>query len=788
MKKLLDKILYLFQFKKSNQIFSSNIFIIFLLVVIFMFFTNIDVVNAAKETSDIQETIGEFASIIVHFIVYLSWLVISMIGDLLGNDIIMHPVIEPILRLMWTVIRNFVNITFVGVLLYVAFRTIFDLQGGNDFLKTNLPRIALALVLVNFSFLGMKVLLDVSTVATNAAFSLGSLLEGGIQTNLTCSDSNQNCAKLIYSIKINSFKTGKNDYLLPICTDDNSTKACRKLSTQKSLNDMVFVIPVQEGSTTSDKKIEDTTMKEDTLYEYAKLNHLPNLPVSNQAKTWIKNWSGSCRTKDEKTGILKDKTNCSLEEYLKYRKKIASVEIRVQNFKNFGESSNRNLVAMIAQNLTPLERFMTRDSETQTIGQLILEILFSALMSIILLLAFIALFLVLIVRVAILWSAIILCPLVVFALFDILGSIKSKVSEFIGTVVHYAFIPAMFGVVLSLTFIIIGQLMYTETINLGGNEYILAESLLANSNNSLFNLLLMLLAIVLIWMAVFAALSVQFATWAIEPIKNNAQNFGKWLAELPLSMDLVPVATTTGGDTIDVDLKSLWKSMNPMNKVDTSGDKMRDIDRILAGRPQIKNDALSGLVKHKIDFPKEILDKIKNVPGGPGTSEALKILQKEFIEKHKNATELKKAFNDEKVDQHDRALALVELMNQHFDKELEGTSFINAVQHAKGLVGGLNRTTKLDIAINTDQKFFNQNLGETDVSNLQQALKNNEKKLNIMADQIGPNFLHDLTQNIKNAGLQQKYNTITKLIDGIKDNKDDKLKEAINKASNATKK
>ncbi len=71
----------------------------------------------------------------------------------------------PVLYFMWTIVRNFVNLFFILILLIIAFGTIFDNPRYNY--KELLPKLIIAALLINFSFLIGRVLIDVSNLLSS---------------------------------------------------------------------------------------------------------------------------------------------------------------------------------------------------------------------------------------------------------------------------------------------------------------------------------------------------------------------------------------------------------------------------------------------------------------------------------------------------------------------------------------------------------------------------------------------------------------------------------------------
>lgn len=131
-----------------------------------------------SETSEtVEQSIAKLLSIVMEFLNMLLWPFLIIIGDLMDTDLILGPGMEERLKGIWIPVRDLVNIAFAVVLLIVAFYNVLGLGGGEGdlALKTALPKIVLGLVLVNFTFIAGKVVLDLVNVATTAAFALPEL-------------------------------------------------------------------------------------------------------------------------------------------------------------------------------------------------------------------------------------------------------------------------------------------------------------------------------------------------------------------------------------------------------------------------------------------------------------------------------------------------------------------------------------------------------------------------------------------------------------------------------------
>ena len=138
-------------------------------------------VALAAETADkgeeVAQQLAKLLSIAMQFLNALLWPVLIIIGDLMKTDLILGPAMESTLKAIWVPVRDLVNIGFVVVLLAVAFYNVLGIGGGEGdlALKTALPKIIIGLVIVNFTFVAGKVVIDLTNVATTAVFALPEL-------------------------------------------------------------------------------------------------------------------------------------------------------------------------------------------------------------------------------------------------------------------------------------------------------------------------------------------------------------------------------------------------------------------------------------------------------------------------------------------------------------------------------------------------------------------------------------------------------------------------------------
>jgi len=126
-------------------------------------------VDSAKETLN---KIANYAAYLHRLFHPLVNFFAFKIGAFFTNDYIYEGAMGEMLKRIWVISRNLVNIFFVLILLGLAIKEIIPgLDEGGD-LKKNLVKFTLLLIAVNFSWLAMKVTLDAANIVTNVAFAI----------------------------------------------------------------------------------------------------------------------------------------------------------------------------------------------------------------------------------------------------------------------------------------------------------------------------------------------------------------------------------------------------------------------------------------------------------------------------------------------------------------------------------------------------------------------------------------------------------------------------------------
>lgn len=120
------------------------------------------------------QIVSGLATLFIKLIGGILYFVLKWMGPLMDNTFILDGDIGEKLRSVWVIIRNFVNIFFALALVIVALMSVvgYGDEGGNYALKKFIPKMALALIAVNFTFLACRIVLDINNVLTTAIFAI----------------------------------------------------------------------------------------------------------------------------------------------------------------------------------------------------------------------------------------------------------------------------------------------------------------------------------------------------------------------------------------------------------------------------------------------------------------------------------------------------------------------------------------------------------------------------------------------------------------------------------------
>ncbi len=550
---------FLYNILKNNK---KILLISICFLVILTLYPNICDAQSATGQSNFEDGIAKAVSYILKLISIFIWVILAFIGALMDNEFIIGKGIEPVLHQIWLVARNFVNVGFALALIAAAVYMVIKPggEGGVD-IKTQLPRFLLAMILVNFSWLGARLVLQTSSVLTSAVFAIPTSIE-------------TQAAKCTISIpqKDGTFKT------IPDTNCFNVRDIIIKPGEE---------INLKNGNPSVTKKVQGKTDSSDTDNSDSGLSTDTDSDVPGERRytiTWQK-----------------------------------ALSITLEELKSSASFNQNNAVMIMALNLGSIHNLPLVASKIGNKSALTINIIFSLIMIVIIVIPLIILFIVLIGRMVILWLTIAFMPLV-FLGWVIKGSFTSALFEGMPDVfeqfLNAAFIPVYVGFPLSIGFLMInaGIRLLPTLDKLPGGVNIKFDGGIAGMGDTRMILWYIATAGV-IWTSVSIASSKgpEFTQSTVSWIGDTAKSWGKWLATAPIKYaPIMPVYKGKDGKPSgNYSFANLFQLPDILrNKLESSdSSRAHDLAKRLTGDDNITN-------LHIPDRTKKELAKYMNNNGG----------------------------------------------------------------------------------------------------------------------------------------------------------------------------
>lgn len=355
-------------------------------------------VGEVLDNKDIIVMLSKVLSIVLSMISHLLWPLLMFAGGLMKSDFLYTGAIDLKLSEMWIQVRNLVNIAYVLLLLAVALYNVLGLGEtvGMLELKKALPKIILGLILVNFSYAGVKVVLDVINVGTTFAFSIG-------RTDARLTQATM--------LQVNAAEG-------PICDTLGTGALAKSIGTdaRKDARDRAIATQCSDKSGTE----KDTCIKGVDAVQAPK-----GKSAASETAMCIP---------DDKGGV---QINPKVKTYLK----------------NWNVDSSLMIIAIKFMNIQDLPKVSAQASKGG-IASLTINMLFSVVMFLIYAVSFITLVIVLFTRAAILWMIIIFSPVIVLNTTFPIPGVGGNTSKIIKTLIA----PMLIGFVLSIGFILLSTM------------------------------------------------------------------------------------------------------------------------------------------------------------------------------------------------------------------------------------------------------------------------------------------------------------------------------------------
>lgn len=442
-----------------------------------------DAVGAASR--GVGTVIAGVATLFIKLIGGILYFVLKWMGPLMDNTFILEGDIGEKIRAVWVIIRNFVNIFFALALVVVALLSVvgYGDEGGNYAMKKFIPRMALALIAVNFTFLACRLILDVNNVLTTAIFSIP-------QSVTTLAD-----------IGPSGF-SGKTIFTKFSCLDDeninDASKRAEALEKQHgaiaSLGGVCFA---QDPGTVSTEEL--LSRGQQLLQSQSIIGATGQPNVSNQQAI-----------------VPVDQSLFTKKDF---------IWVMASQFQGI---HNLNKVSVL---LDP------------TFSGLTVNALFSVVFAVIYATAYISMFIILIARMAVLWVTIMLSPLI--AINIVFPDLKFQDFDIKEKFLTHAFVPAKMAVPLALGYIMLSQMVLaveTDSAIFGQQKIDLAENGEFARGVSFTTLIYGAASVAVLWMGVFAASKGVIGEGLVSTFGDKIKGIGTAAAKWPLYFKTIPVA------------------------------------------------------------------------------------------------------------------------------------------------------------------------------------------------------------------------------------------------------
>lgn len=456
------------------------------------------------------------------------WPLLVMIGGLMDNSLLFGHGMGETLRDIWIPIRNLVNILFVIALVGIALYNVLGIgeEGGNYALKSILPKLIVGIILVNFSFLGIKVFLDSINLLTVSIFALPDQVSEGLGSLDTDKD----------VIKRMCVKTQGEE--LKILNESNGEKKLIARNAQRIL----------EGTSAEyGYKLKDVIKNVDHTYITA--SNLIDEKFFTQAKQTILSQQSAPPNGTKPADAAK--ANEALEkEFTSFR---ASVEKKLNNrfcvgFQ-LGEEGTKLLNRFNARsapmafilNMSNIVFYEDMGLSIDTFLKFSVSTIFSVILYVVYIASFLALFIVLLARLVVLWLAIALSPILVLGI--AVPAFKEKISgfgEITDQFIQNAIAPLGIAISMSVGWIMLKAIQATnfDSTSLFSSDLGLPVERLS----SLHDIIVATGTIAVVWLGVFTAASKSIASGVTDAIKGGVQSAGKFLALAPIKhANIIPI-------------------------------------------------------------------------------------------------------------------------------------------------------------------------------------------------------------------------------------------------------
>lgn len=451
--------------------------------------------QAVSTFNQVLQSMVTFLSKILELLQKILWPMFLAIGGLMNNDLLFGAGMEQRLLDIWVQIRNLVNIAFVVVLLGIALYNVTGFSKEGDYqMKVFLPKFVIALILVNFTFIGLKFVLDVSNVLTHVVFTLPSSISAELQ--------------------------GTRVYLPPDA----------ELKTYKEANNLTDD-DIKKIQTNIDRVCQSMFGPADKFEKKViQLESQANLPEAQNPKNYY----------------------CNLDTNNKY----VLTENGRNFFKQYTSRNSALILAVQMMKVVDIDKLSDALKGTSPdISALSFNLLFSVIMYLVYGVAYVVLFVVLLARLVFLWIIIALSPFIAVKI--VFSKLPMGDKDYFNMFIVNAFIPAIIGIPLTIGYIMLGALQEASSPITNDFDWTKAFNLETSGVSDLQSMVIAFGAVAVVWIGVFAAAEKSIASSVVQSIKSRVTGAGRALARATRFLPIIPAAGGAKGRASIAQLTSL---------------------------------------------------------------------------------------------------------------------------------------------------------------------------------------------------------------------------------------
>lgn len=508
--------------KKTLSRFRFGLPVVFLAAVLLVLPDSVWAVGG--QGSDTLKGLAEIAGVVIEILTFLALLMLKFFGELLGTDMITGTEAMAAIRPMWIWVRNLTNILFVGVLLFLAFSNLFSSfgagDGGNWTIKEKLPKLIIAMIAINFSLLGFKVVIDAVNVGTIAILGIADHrlepnvreLTEGITGSRSWVKVDQSRYDVIMGKVVASKEAGYNPKAGDICE-------------QEWLDN--FGISNEENYAQCVENPENCvlygTNEEDESFVCRGFTEQINDLFCRKWVDWDKaNRQDEAKTDDECVFMIEPE--------------------RFETILTPSSEPGQNLFAAFGSTFMHLERLPALGAEIKDLGAVVTNTLFSAILALAFIVALIAVFIAMLMRVIVLWVTLVFSPLLIAA--SILGVDGGKGGDISGKIITHLIMPLKVAAAFAVGFVMMSAMVEWHGVSTQSSFFF--GPALSQLGRNEYGFLWQIATIVLFWIAAFWAVEGSIADHIIQQVKTGAETLAG-VAAKSATIDRPLFSTEVGG-------------------------------------------------------------------------------------------------------------------------------------------------------------------------------------------------------------------------------------------------